>query len=103
MIPTSTGAAKAVGLVLPELAGKLDGIAIRVPTPDVSLVDLVAELERAATAEQVNEAFAQGGGRARSRASSRSATSRWSRSTSSTTRTPRSSTRPTPRCSAGTW
>ncbi|MEX2209165.1 MAG: type I glyceraldehyde-3-phosphate dehydrogenase [Myxococcota bacterium] len=57
MIPTSTGAAKAVGLVLPELAGKLDGISIRVPTPDVSVVDLVAELDRAATAEQINEAF----------------------------------------------
>jgi glyceraldehyde 3-phosphate dehydrogenase len=57
MIPTSTGAAKAVGLVLPELAGKLDGISIRVPTPDVSVVDLVAELERNASAEQVNEAF----------------------------------------------
>ncbi len=57
MIPTSTGAAKAVGLVLPELAGKLDGISIRVPTPDVSVVDLVAEVERPATAEQINEAF----------------------------------------------
>ena len=57
MIPTSTGAARAVGLVLPELRGKLDGIAIRVPTADVSVVDLVAELERDATAEQVNEAF----------------------------------------------
>jgi glyceraldehyde 3-phosphate dehydrogenase len=57
MIPTSTGAAKAVGLVLPELAGKLDGISIRVPTPDVSVVDLVAELDRTATAEQINEAF----------------------------------------------
>jgi len=57
MIPTSTGAAKAVGLVLPELAGKLDGISIRVPTPDVSVVDLVAELERDASAEQINEAF----------------------------------------------
>jgi glyceraldehyde 3-phosphate dehydrogenase len=59
MIPTSTGAAKAVGLVLPELAGKLDGISIRVPTPDVSVVDLVAELERNASAEQINEAFAK--------------------------------------------
>jgi len=59
MIPTSTGAAKAVGLVLPELAGKLDGIAIRVPTPDVSVVDLVAELDRAASAEQINDAFAK--------------------------------------------
>ncbi len=59
MIPTSTGAAKAVGLVLPELNGKLDGIAIRVPTPDVSVVDLVAELDRNATAEQINEAFSK--------------------------------------------
>jgi glyceraldehyde 3-phosphate dehydrogenase len=57
MIPTSTGAARAVGLVLPELAGKLDGIAIRVPTFDVSVVDLVAELEHEVTADQVNEAF----------------------------------------------
>jgi glyceraldehyde 3-phosphate dehydrogenase len=57
MIPTSTGAARAVALVLPELAGKLDGIAIRVPTFDVSVVDLVAELEHEVTADQVNEAF----------------------------------------------
>ncbi|MCP4007344.1 MAG: type I glyceraldehyde-3-phosphate dehydrogenase [bacterium] len=57
MIPTSTGAAKAVGLVLPDLAGKLDGISIRVPTADVSVVDLVAEIDRSATAEQINEAF----------------------------------------------
>ena len=61
MIPTSTGAARAVGLVLPELAGKLDGIAIRVPTPDVSIVDLVAEVERETTAEQVNQAFRKAG------------------------------------------
>ncbi len=57
LIPTSTGAARAVGLVLPEVAGKLDGIAIRVPTSDVSVVDLVAELERDATGDQINEAF----------------------------------------------
>jgi glyceraldehyde 3-phosphate dehydrogenase len=57
MIPTSTGAARAVGLVLPELKGKLDGIAMRVPTADVSVVDLVSEVERETTAEQVNEAF----------------------------------------------
>jgi glyceraldehyde 3-phosphate dehydrogenase len=57
MIPTSTGAAKAVGLVLPELQGKLDGIAMRVPTFDVSVVDLVCEIERKATPEQLNEAF----------------------------------------------
>ncbi len=57
MIPTTTGAARATALVIPELKGKLDGMAIRVPTPNVSVVDLVAELESDATAEQVNEAF----------------------------------------------
>jgi len=57
MIPTTTGAAKAVGLVLPSLKGKLDGIAIRVPTPNVSLVDLVAEVEQKVTADQVNASF----------------------------------------------
>ena len=56
-IPTTTGAAKAVGLVLPELKGKIDGIAIRVPTPNVSIVDLVAVLKTKATAEEVNAAF----------------------------------------------
>ena len=58
MIPTSTGAAKAVGLVMPELNGKLDGVAIRVPTPNVSCVDLTVELGRDVTVEQVNEAMA---------------------------------------------
>jgi glyceraldehyde 3-phosphate dehydrogenase len=57
MIPTTTGAATAVGLVLPELKGKLDGIAIRVPTANVSVVDLVAELGRPATKEAINDAF----------------------------------------------
>lgn len=57
MIPTTTGAAKAVGLVLPELKGKLDGISIRVPTPNVSLVDLVAELTRNVTVEDINSAL----------------------------------------------
>ncbi|WP_043646049.1 type I glyceraldehyde-3-phosphate dehydrogenase [Caenispirillum salinarum] len=57
MIPTSTGAAKAVGLVLPELKGKLDGVAIRVPTANVSLVDLKAVLKTKVTAEQVNDAM----------------------------------------------
>ena len=56
-IPTTTGAAKAVGLVLPELKGKIDGIAIRVPTPNVSLVDLVALMKRPVTDKEVNEAF----------------------------------------------
>ena len=57
MIPTTTGAATAVGLVLPKLKGKLDGIAIRVPTANVSVVDLVAELEKPASVQAVNEAF----------------------------------------------
>jgi len=57
MIPTSTGAAKAVGLVLPELNGKLDGVAIRVPTPNVSVVDLVFEASRATTVDEVNAAI----------------------------------------------
>jgi len=56
-IPTTTGAAKAVGLVLPELNGKIDGIAIRIPTTNVSLVDLVALLKKNITEEEVNEAF----------------------------------------------
>ena len=57
MIPTTTGAAVAVGEVLPDLKGKLDGIAMRVPTPNVSVVDLVADVERPASAEDVNAAF----------------------------------------------
>jgi glyceraldehyde 3-phosphate dehydrogenase len=57
MIPTTTGAARAVGLVLPHLKGKLDGFAIRVPTPNVSVVELVAQVEKEVTAEQVNAAF----------------------------------------------
>ncbi|HEX7294568.1 MAG TPA: type I glyceraldehyde-3-phosphate dehydrogenase [Pyrinomonadaceae bacterium] len=57
MIPTSTGAAKAVALVMPELKGKFDGISVRVPTPNVSLVDVVMDLEQETTAEEVNRAF----------------------------------------------
>ncbi len=57
MIPTTTGAARAVTKVIPELKGKLDGIAIRVPTPNVSLVDLVADLNKEVTAEEVNAVF----------------------------------------------
>lgn len=59
MIPTTTGAAAAVGLVIPELAGKLDGMAIRVPTPNVSVVDLTVTLNSSATVESVNEAMKQ--------------------------------------------
>ncbi|MBI5883759.1 MAG: type I glyceraldehyde-3-phosphate dehydrogenase [Elusimicrobia bacterium] len=57
MIPSSTGAAKAIGLVLPKLKGKLTGLAIRVPTPNVSLVDLSVQLEKKATKEEINVAF----------------------------------------------
>ena len=57
IIPTTTGAAKATSLVIPEVKGKIDGIAIRVPTPDVSLTDLAAEVDRPVTVEQVNAAF----------------------------------------------
>ncbi len=59
IIPTSTGAAKAVALVLPELKGRLNGLAMRVPTPNVSVVDLVAELERSVTKEEINAALKQ--------------------------------------------
>jgi glyceraldehyde 3-phosphate dehydrogenase len=57
MIPTTTGAARAVALVLPDLKGKLDGMAMRVPTPNVSVVDLTCELERDVTKEEVNAAL----------------------------------------------
>ncbi|MGC2179673.1 MAG: type I glyceraldehyde-3-phosphate dehydrogenase, partial [Bradyrhizobium sp.] len=57
MIPTSTGAAKAIGLVLPELNGKLDGVAIRVPTPNVSVIDLKIVASRKTTKEEINEAM----------------------------------------------
>jgi glyceraldehyde 3-phosphate dehydrogenase len=57
IIPTTTGAAKATSLVIPEVKGKIDGIAIRVPTPDVSLTDLAAEVDRPVTVEEVNAAF----------------------------------------------
>jgi glyceraldehyde 3-phosphate dehydrogenase len=57
MIPTTTGAAKAVSLVLPQLEGKLNGMAIRVPTPNVSVVDLVVQLGKSATVEEINKAI----------------------------------------------
>ena len=57
MIPTSTGAAKAISLVIPELKGKLDGFAVRVPTPNVSVVDLTAVLSNPATVEEINAAM----------------------------------------------
>ena len=62
MIPTSTGAAKAIGKMIPELNGKLDGIAIRVPTSTVSLLDLVVEVKKSTTKEEVNKAFEEASG-----------------------------------------
>jgi glyceraldehyde 3-phosphate dehydrogenase len=59
IIPTTTGAAKATGLVIPEVKGKIDGISLRVPTPDVSIVELVADVEKSTTVEAVNGAFKQ--------------------------------------------
>jgi glyceraldehyde 3-phosphate dehydrogenase len=57
MIPTSTGAAKLIGVIFPELKGKIDGVAIRVPTPDVSIVDFACTVEKPTTTEEVNRAF----------------------------------------------
>jgi glyceraldehyde 3-phosphate dehydrogenase len=57
MIPTTTGAAKATSLVIPEVKGKIDGLSIRVPTPDVSFTDLTVEVERATSVAEVNAAF----------------------------------------------
>jgi glyceraldehyde 3-phosphate dehydrogenase len=62
MIPTSTGAAKAVGLVLPELKGKFDGISVRVPTPNVSLVDVVIQTEKPTSAEEINKVLREASG-----------------------------------------
>ena len=62
MIPTSTGAAKAIYLAIPELKGKLDGVAIRVPTPNVSIVDFTVELQKATSADDVNAAFRKAAG-----------------------------------------
>jgi glyceraldehyde 3-phosphate dehydrogenase len=57
IIPTTTGAAKATSLVIPELKGKIDGIALRVPTPDVSFTDLAVVVDKAVTVQQINDAF----------------------------------------------
>jgi glyceraldehyde 3-phosphate dehydrogenase len=62
MIPTTTGAAKAVGLVIPDLKGKMDGLAIRVPTPTVSIVDVVMQVEKATSKEEVNKALKDAAG-----------------------------------------
>src|SRR5260370_9336690 len=62
IIPTTTGAATATGLVIPEVQGKIDGISLRVPTPDVSIVELAAEVEKRTTSDEVNNAFRKAAG-----------------------------------------
>ena len=102
MIPTSTGAARAVGLVLPELKGKLDGVAFRVPTPNVSVVDFTFVPTRQTSIEEINEtliAAADGP----MQGCWATIASRWSRSTSTTTATARPSTCPPPRCWRASW
>jgi glyceraldehyde-3-phosphate dehydrogenase type I len=103
MIPTTTGAARAVGEVLPELKGKLDGSAIRVPTPNVSLVDLTFTPKRDTSVEEVNGRSRRRRRADRSPASSTIPTSRWSRSTSTTMRRARPSTASRPRCWRASW
>ena len=102
MIPTSTGAARAVGLVLPELKGKLDGTAIRVPTPNVSLVSLDVNLAKQATEEEINAAM-QDASKGELKGILDYNTRRWSASTSTTVRLPAPSTRRRPRSSMARW
>ena len=92
VIPTSTGAAKAIGLVMPEMLGRLDGISMRVPVPDGSAVDLIAQVGRETTRDEVNEAFKAAARRGRSRPCSTTARSRSSPATSSASTGARSST-----------
>ena len=91
-MPTSTGAAKAIGLVIPELAGRLHGLAVRVPVPTGSLVDLTVEPDPPDDAVEVNAAIADAADRRRSQGSWPTATSRWCPPTSSARRTRRPST-----------
>jgi glyceraldehyde 3-phosphate dehydrogenase len=97
MIPTSTGAARAVGLVLPELKGKLDGVAIRVPTPNVSVVDLTFEASRDTSVEEINDAIARRRLRGPLKGVLGYTDEIWSRWISTTTPIPRSSTPIRPR------
>ena len=109
-IPTTTGAAKAVGLVIPELKGKIDGIAIRVPTPNVSLVDLVAVMKKEVTETDGQRRFQESRRGRSSKGFSSTPKSRWSRSIfcpirirpSSTAFRPRSSIRISSRSWPGT-
>ena len=103
IIPTTTGAAKALALVIPELKGKFDGFSLRVPTPTVSVVDFTAEVGRETTVEELNAAFRDGRGGPDEGHPRRVATSRSSRPTSGATTAPRSSTASRPWSSAARW
>ena len=92
IVPASTGAARAIGEVIPELKGKLDGMAMRVPVPDGSVTDLVCDLERPATADELNAVFKEAADSDHWRASSSTPRIRSCRRTSSAIRTPASST-----------
>ena len=102
LIPTTTGAARATALVLPELAGKIDGVSIRVPTPNVSLVDLTVEVERATSAEAINDAFRKAAA-GELKGILDSARNRWSPSTSTRRPSRPPSTRSPPPSSTGRW
>ena len=93
LIPTSTGSATAIGLIYPELLGKLTGIAVRVPLLNASLTDCVFEVQRPTTVEEVNAAFKARGGRTARAAFSATKSGRWSRSTTRTIRARPSSMR----------
>ena len=102
-IPTTTGAAKATSLVIPEVKGKIDGISVRVPTPDVSFTDLVVEVERATTIDEVNAAFRAAAERAAAGHPRRTARRSWCRWTTSAIRTPARSTRRRRTSSMARW
>ena len=91
MIPTSTGAAKAVALVIPDLKGKFDGISVRVPTPDVSLVDVVMDVEKETSTDEVNRVLKDAANEEHAAEFSPFAKSRSFRSIFAATRTHRSS------------
>ena len=93
IVPTTTGAAKATGLVLPSVAGHLDGLALRVPVPDASITDLVANVRATPSVEEINEAFRAAASSGASPGCSSTPMSRSSRATSSTRRRRASSTR----------
>ena len=103
IVPTSTGAAKAIGLVMPELKGKLHGLSLRVPTPTVSVVDLVVDLKKSARVEDYQRRLEEARRRQDERHSWTIATSRWFPATFVVIRHPRSLTAYPPLCSKAKW